>query len=153
MNVIKTHSLWLTMKKTKTLTRRLTLVRAGTLLYPFAEEDHVLLTDLRIPIVTITEEYFPLLGIYCKRKKINIETIPFEDLENTMLERIKAKWEHELIVTHYSLLFTYPKKTKVNMDGLLHALQRWYIKHHTKTEVVTKRTAKAYKVLVKKVRD
>lgn len=131
--------------------RTLTLVRNGSSFYPQAETDHQILSELKIPVTSVNSEYFPLLGIFCKRKRVNIVTTLFADLEQAMLTKVQSKWKHDMSITPHHILFVYPKEEKqVKTQAMTLAIQRWYTHHHIGVEIIVKRTSKVYRVMVKK---
>lgn len=138
----------------KTLTRSLNLVRRNFVFYPHSEEDHQLLSLMKIPITRISLDDFMLLASLCKKRKVKIKIIPFESLEEQMIGKIKAKWKHDFATTDYGMIFSWPRKGKgsdAETTPLLNAIEHWYRRHHMKIDVVIKRTAKAHRILIKKV--
>lgn len=138
--------------KPVSLIRHLNLVRNGSSFYPRDEDDHTLLSSITIPILTLTVDFFPLLEVFCKRKRVKIIVVQFDDMEASMLKAIQARWEHELAITPHSLTFIYLKDSKgVNTTNMVESICKWYAKHNILTEVSVKRTSKAYRLSIKKV--
>lgn len=129
------------------------MVSNKNICYPQNEEDHELLSRLKVPITKITLDDFILLTIFCKKKHVKVHVTNFVDLEQAMLAKVRAKWKHEFVDTEYSLIFTYLKtaKLKTNTEEMALAIKKWYARHYIQTEVVTKRTSKAFKIVIKKV--
>jgi hypothetical protein len=144
-----------TMSDTTAINKQtLILIKSDSLFYPRTEEDHQLLSSLKIPITKISPDYFPILDIFCKKKRIKIKVISFDLLEQAMLTKTRSKWGHDLTISPQSLLFAWPRALRdVKVDKMVESLQTWYRKHNIKTEVVSKKTSKAHRLMIKKVRD
>lgn len=131
--------------------RTLNMVAHGSVDYPKAEEDHALLSELKIPITKIQLDDFILLVALCKKKRVKINVVTYFVLEQEMLAKLKRKWKHELVADEYKLIFSWPRKSVIDTDAMVKAIVGWYSKHFIKIEQVLKRTPKQNKLVLKKV--
>jgi len=121
--------------------------------YPRTDTDYSLLSALRIPITQVSVDYYPLLLHRCKQEKVVINTVLFSDLETSALTKFQSHWKHEIAIDDTSITLSWPKTVKLDVSKYTDKLIAWYAKHSIKTEVVSKRTARAYKVFIRKVLD
>lgn len=130
-----------------------TLVRNGTLVYPFTERDYEELRQAGCPITNLTLDYLPLLGSLLKRRQLKLEFIPFDPIESEMLRtKVLPKLKHDLSVTRDAVIIVVPKgEDESRIDNLQHALKRWYRKHYISFEISIKRTAKKATITMRKV--
>lgn len=130
-----------------------TLVRNGTLLYPFTERDYEELKQAGCPLTNLTIDYLPLLGSLLRRRQLKLDFIPFDPIESEMLRtKILPKWKQGISVTRDSVVLTVLKgEDEVRAESLQAALKRWYRKHYITFEISIKRTAKKITITMRKV--
>jgi hypothetical protein len=130
----------------------ITLVKNGTVLYPFTERDYEELQALGCPITSLTTEYLPLLKTYARRTGRIVQTVPFEPIEAEMFgAKVTPKWKHGLAVTQDSVTLTYTKEeSEERVEKLIEALKRWYRNHYVTFEVQIKRSKTKVVVTMKK---
>jgi hypothetical protein len=129
-----------------------TLVKNGTVLYPFTESDYEILQSLNCPLTHLTQDFLPLLKTYAKKAGVTVNLIDFDPIEADMFAtKVSPRWKHGLTVTQNAVVLTYPKEqNEQTVDNLVNALKRWYRKHYVTFDVQIKRTAKKVIVTLKK---
>jgi hypothetical protein len=137
----------------KNKTMAITLVRNGSILYPYTEADYETLRALRCPITDLATDYLPLLSAYARRHGHKTQVVPFEPIEQEMYAtKVAPKWKHGLSVTPKEVVLTYTKdEPEERVDKLQEALKRWYKRHYITFDVNVRRTAKKITVTMKKV--
>lgn len=138
------------MKKNATA---ITLVKNGSVLYPFTERDYEELQELGCPVNSLTCDYVPLLKTYARRVGKPINVIAFEPIEAAMYAgKIAPKWKHGLSVTKDAVTLSYPKEeNEERVERLVDALKRWYRNHYVTFDVQIKRTKMKVVITMKKI--
>jgi hypothetical protein len=55
----------------------ITLVKNGTVVYPFQESDYEKLRQMNCPIINLTTDYLPLFAAYIRKQGSDVQFIPF----------------------------------------------------------------------------
>lgn len=107
----------------------LTLVRQGALLYPSTDDDYDILSGLGIPLNALSADFSPALLTFLP-SNIKTRVRKFDELENEMLDRFKAKWKHGVSITPKAVVLTHPKDIKPEtLEKAIASLKKWYRGH------------------------
>jgi hypothetical protein len=136
------------MKKSKAT---VTLVANKGSYYPYEDQDYDKLAEIKAHLLVIDEDFLPLLKSKAKLHNLHLTFVSFEELESAMHDKVRAKWPFEFETLKSDLHLKMPKSVDDSkMEKLVAALQTWYSRHRIKLELITKRTSKSTKVILRK---
>jgi hypothetical protein len=128
----------------------LTLVRNVGLLYPHKDADYDVLSGMGIPLNNLSSDFSPTLLTYLS-SAAKVTVLKFDHLEAEMLERFRAKWDHDVSITNKAVILEYPKTVRhSHLEKALVSLKKWYRNHFITLEATEKRAGKNRKTILAK---
>ena len=71
----------------------ITLVKLKQWLIPADIDSYRILHQLKVPNVRFHEEFLPTLMLLLKKKKVEVQGLPFADVLNEFMDRFVSEWE------------------------------------------------------------
>lgn len=129
--------------------KTISLVFNSHFLYPKTEEDYAVLSDLGIPLRTISLDMLPSLKVVAHEYKFVTEQL--SALEQKIIPKFKERWKNEIIITDKSIVLTCPRATPEDHRNVaIENLKKWYDRHFIHLEASIKKINGTYRITLYK---